>query len=917
MARLGVEAPSLHVERARLLDSLPDTAPYVVTLEAPPGFGKTDLALSWAARLATEGWRTLVVSQRGRDLRTAIAAALAAPADLDWGLLESELWRVATLLVIDDLEQHECRDHLELLLQGVDGFLVLASRRPITSAGLVTAALRGRVMTLGPEDLEFDRVEAAALFGDDTRAAAVLAEAGGWPLPVAYTAGTGLPMAADAVSHALRAGLSQRAWHRLLVQAAVPDAPGGMGREQGDLAEPGAVAELVAAGFVEVVDDVPRLAPVVAKALLSARATEVRQAVERVAGSLTERQRCAAHEATGDLDALAAVLDASTSPLERDDPHALLRWHGLAPATVGATRRIKAGNALCAVGRRGEGIELLLATAHDGSLTADARLTAIGDVIYYLSEAAEDRDDARSLLLSSGPLVDAASPERRGRFLSTASAVHFRSGDYEAAKEMVTRALAVLPRGSKHRYAPLINLAVLEWNLTGDVEARIRLQHEGLEICREEYPEHVVGVCRDLAQLCLYLGRKADARAYLAEALRYEVARPMLALDVEAMLAQLDGDLAALADVMDRARTMSDQAVLDAITSRYVTTLTQRGQADVALRSFVRTTSPGSFTALALALARFTVGDKEEAARDVNALEDRRAEREYRVAWLAARYRIGREPGDLDALCTLTSAGPALLPLVVPLTQLPRDRPELSAPYPLTEVMRSGWREAVASRLADLPPLRVTFLGATRVEVLGDSVEITGRQRDLLAMLLLGLGRRELGAALWPESDPQKVRNNLNVQLNLLRRALEPWGVKTYLHEDGLHHTDSDLRRLADALRDGRVDEVMALYGGPFAPGATADAVLEARAALERAVADALVEASATATPKRAAAYLKRVLELEPLNEEALQRLLVVLGEGGRHGEAMRRYQQFATDLLTQVGVEPLPATTRLVSRTP
>lgn len=910
MARLGVEAPSLHVQRARLLDSLPDTAPYVVTLEAPPGFGKTDLALSWAARLSGEGWRTLVVSQRGRDLRTAIAASLAAPADLDWGVLESELWRVATLLVIDDLEQHECRDHLELLLQGVDGLLLLASRRPITSAGLVTAALRGRVMTLAADDLEFDRAEASTLFGDDTRAAAVLAEAGGWPLPVAYTAATGLPMAADAVSHALRAGLSQRAWRRLLLQAAVPDAPSG-------LDEPESVAELVAAGFIEVVDDVPRLAPVVAKALLGARATEVRQAVEGVAGSLTERQLCAAHEATGDFDALAAVLDASTSPIERDDPHSLLRWHSLAPPTASAARRIKAGNALCAVGRKGEGIELLLATAHDESLTADARLTALGDVIYYLSESAEDRDDALTLLDSSGSLLDAASPERRGRFLSTASAVHFRSGEYEAAKDMVRRALAVLPRGSKHRYAPLINLAVLEWNLTGDVEARIKLQHEGLEICREEYPEHVVGVCRDLAQLCLYLGRKADARAYLAEALRYEVARPMLALEAEAMLAQLDGDLDAVADVMDRARTISDPPVLDTITSRYVTSLTQRGRADVALRTLSRTTPPGSFSALALALARFVVGDTEEAAHDVDALEDRRAEREYRVAWLAARYRIGREPSDLDALSTLTSAGPRLLPLVVPLTELPRDRPDLSAPYPLTEVMRSGWREAVTSRLADLPPLRVTFLGATRVEVLGDSVEITGRQRDLLALLLLGLGRRELGAALWPDAGPQKVRNNLNVQLNLLRRALEPWGVKTYLHEDGLHHTDSDLRRLRDALRDGRVDEVMALYGGPFAQGATADAVLEARAALERAVVDALVEASATATSQRAAAYLKRALDLEPLNEEALQRLLVVLGEGGRHGEAMRRYQQFAADLLTQVGLEPLPATTRLVDRSP
>lgn len=905
MARLGVEATSLHVDRVRVLSSLPDTAPYVVTLEAPAGFGKTDLAVSWASTLSADGWRTLHVSQRGRDLRTAIAAALGAAADRDWGLLEADLWRLPTLLVVDDLEQGECADQLELLLGGVDGLLLVASRRPLASAGLVAAALRGRLMTLGPDDLTFDHGEAAELFVDPAEAADALADAGGWPLLVAYAASTGLPLAVGAVSAALRSGLSDRAWQRLLLQAAVPDAARELDRD--------AITELEATGFVEVIDDTPRLAPAVTRALLGSRVAEVRQAVTRTAGMLSERQLCAAHVATGDYQSLAATLDAATSALERDDPHSLLKWHALAPATPGGSRRIRVGNALCTVGRRGEGIELLIATAHDESLDADLRLTALGDAIYFLAEVPEDRASARELLHGSASLVAAATPERQGRFFSTASAIDFRAGDYTVAKRLVERALAVLPRGSKHRYAPLINLAVLDWNLSGDIEGRVRLQHEGLEICREEYPEHVVGVCRDLAQLSLYLGREAQARAYLAEALRFGVSRPVLALEIEAMQAQLDGDLDELSDVMTRAAGVSDQSVVDAIASRYVTALSSDGQAHMALRRMTTRRPAGAFSAVAIALAHLAVGERATARSTLAAVEDPHAEREFRLVWLAAKYRIGREPTDLESLCAMTSAGAGLLPHFVPFGELPADRPDLAVHYPLSIVMRSGWREAAALRLPEVPPLRVTALGAMSFELLGESTEVVGKQRDLLALLLLGLGRRELGAALWPEAEPEKVRNNLNVQLNLLRRSLEPWGLKTYLHEDGMHRTGSDLHDLRAALAAGRVDEVVRLYRGPFAPGAGAEAVVEARIVLEREVTDALLEAAANAPPKRGGEYLKRLLEIDPLNEEALQRLLVMLVGSGRHGEATRRYRRFAADLHAQLGMEPLPATTRIV----
>lgn len=634
MARLGVVPAARHVDRARLLDALPDTAPFVVTLEAPAGFGKTSLALDWAAALSRDGWRVLHVSQRGRDLRAAVATALGFEPSEDWGAVELALWSEPSLLVVDDLDQAECSDQLELMLTGLDGLLVLVSRRPLSSPQLVAAALRGRLMTLGPQDLSFSHEEASTLFEDPAAADAASAESGGWPLLLAHVANVGSLPAPSAIASAVRSGVSDIAWRRLLLQAAVPDATAELGGE----ADRVAVEELEAAGFVTTADGVLAVPAAVVRALLGACLPEVRRAVAAARGPLSERQLCAAHEATRDLAALASVLDTASSPLERDDPRSLLRWHGLVPDGAGGRRSLRVGNALCAVGRRTEGIALLREIEGDDALDADLRLTALGDAIYYLAEAPSDRDDARRLLQGSDALFASASPERQGRFLSTASAIYFRAGDYTAARALVERALAVLPPGNKHRYAPLINLAVLEWNLSGDIEARIRLEHEGLEICREAYPDHVVGVCRDLAQLCLYVGWEGRAREYLAEGERYAHSRPILALEVAAMQAQLDGNLERLADVADRARGTDDPAVLDAVASRLATAVTASGDAAGAARLFADQ-GAGGFTALATALALLAIGEVEEAERRVAAARDDDAEREFRLAWQAARYR--------------------------------------------------------------------------------------------------------------------------------------------------------------------------------------------------------------------------------------------------------------------------------------
>src|SRR5690606_32397580 len=132
-------------------------------------------------------------------------------------------------------------------------------------------------------------------------------------------------------------------------------------------------------------------------------------------------------------------------------------------------------------------------------------------------------------------------------------------------------------------------------------------------------------------------------------------------------------------------------------------------------------------------------------------------------------------------------------------------------------------------------------------------------------------------AELWPEADHQKAKNNFGVQLNLLRKTLEPWRVATYVFEDGLRNVESDLLLLKNALSQHDPARVYELYREPLAPGVALSAVLEAAVALRRAVVTTLIGGAEQAEPRLALEWLERVLEIEPLEEAALRRSLTLL----------------------------------------
>jgi DNA-binding SARP family transcriptional activator len=271
---------------------------------------------------------------------------------------------------------------------------------------------------------------------------------------------------------------------------------------------------------------------------------------------------------------------------------------------------------------------------------------------------------------------------------------------------------------------------------------------------------------------------------------------------------------------------------------------------------------------------------------------------------VAARYQIKPEARDLERLLNLTLERERVLPLLVPLEKLPRQRPELSLPYNLREVLESGWREAIQARHPEIPPLELSVLDEMRVKVLGQEITLSQRPKEILLLSLLEIPRETIADMLWENLSLEGVRNNFNVNLNALRKSLEPWGVSTYIGEHRLTRTESDWTKLQTALKTQNVQAILEFYTGKLAPNVDIPAVVEAREHLHETVLSSLERAAENATPEQAVIYLERILELEPLMESAMNLLLENLLKLGRKQRAAKRLKAFQKRHKNEMGFE-------------
>jgi DNA-binding SARP family transcriptional activator len=881
----------LYVERPRLLKLLPDSEGYVVWLEAPYGYGKSVLTSQWAASLETE-WRVLWLSVGGWDVKAVLEKLLELPPETPWGMLLDELWKTPTLLVLEDLEGTE---DLNPLLKDVRGLLLLASRNTLSYHELPRLKTQGRLTHLQAKHLAFTEGEAVQLFDDELRAKQAWERSQGWSLPLHFAALTGEAPDTEALLEGIQDSLSEEVWLEALLLAALPYLPSDRALES--------TKALAQKGFAQELESGFRLHALAAEALQAEYLDDIRDVVKREQSRLPLVLRAEAFARTRLLEALNDLLETELE-LAASDPQGLLRWDNLCTQPRGPGRLLTLAYAQSVQGHLEAAKQSYAAVVNDEAATPDQKLIALGWWMFDLP--LEDKVQFEGLLAHARTLFPGASLNKVASCLFNASAFLFSNHDWETLELLLYEALTYHQRAqspetevTQVRY----RLAQVQWELHGDTEQLLLAMKDNLRGQENLYNAPVTQ-----AALGRLLSLLSDARAldHFGQAEAAIAHNPATAINASAEKAALLGNADAFPNLVAQFRAWQsiDPRTLDKIVALWARTLRLQGQPKQALEVLGGASGLSSLAERALALAAL---GKQQEALEVLPDPAQSKQRFVTLELQAARYQLTRDEADLNALLELTSSREKILPALVPLETLPKTRPELSKVYKLQDVLTSTWTEAIQLRHHEIPDLELSFLGKFEARVFGKQVELTDRHKAILALLALGYDRETVGEALWPETPARKVLNNLHVQLNLLRKTLEPWGLKTYLTEEGLARTTTDIGQLREALEGGNAEVVLRLYKEPLAPGVDLPLLDEARETLREEVTELLFEAAGHSAD--GVGYLERLLELDPLHEEALQLLLQRLVARGRRREAVRRYQQFASRLKTELGLEPLDKT--------
>jgi DNA-binding SARP family transcriptional activator len=232
--------------------------------------------------------------------------------------------------------------------------------------------------------------------------------------------------------------------------------------------------------------------------------------------------------------------------------------------------------------------------------------------------------------------------------------------------------------------------------------------------------------------------------------------------------------------------------------------------------------------------------------------------------------------------------------------------------------------EIAIERASGAPPLRVRALGSLDVERDGKPVDI-GSPRELLLFLLLhpnGATKEQIGAALWPDADPARLRNNFHVTVHRLRKVLgdAEWVIArgdAYVLKPGIDFDAVTFEREINAAiraRDAaRLQRAIELYRGDFFENASAgEWHLEVRDRLRDLYAKALATLGRLTDSTDA---WQRLVALDPLDEEAARHLMVALGKEGDPAAASRVYRRLADALKRELDAEPEPETRAVLKR--
>jgi DNA-binding SARP family transcriptional activator/predicted ATPase len=234
--------------------------------------------------------------------------------------------------------------------------------------------------------------------------------------------------------------------------------------------------------------------------------------------------------------------------------------------------------------------------------------------------------------------------------------------------------------------------------------------------------------------------------------------------------------------------------------------------------------------------------------------------------------------------------------------------------------------------------LNLYLMGTPRIELAGQPISIE-RQKAvaLLAYLAIterGHSRDWLAALLWP--DVETSRTQLRIALSVLRHRLGDDWFDGSRGEVGLRGDDiwtdvgqiktTAARQTAKRLSAAEVDEVVRLYqfdllagfSLPDAPSYDAWQWAEEeklRSAFEQLLRRHVQAQIAHGESAQAIPYAKRLVELDPLNEDFRRLLIQLYVDTNQRHNALLEYQSTQAALMNGLGLEPEPATQALYER--
>lgn len=217
------------------------------------------------------------------------------------------------------------------------------------------------------------------------------------------------------------------------------------------------------------------------------------------------------------------------------------------------------------------------------------------------------------------------------------------------------------------------------------------------------------------------------------------------------------------------------------------------------------------------------------------------------------------------------------------------------------------------------------------------------RSAELLAALAIDSGqpvtRTRLLDRLWPEKDELQGRRALNTELWRLRESLKTAGIE---HSDWImsspdaikFNTDdeggplTDVARLqtmanrlrmeqeSDAPPVQKLREIIGLYKGDLALSISSEWIEDYRRRLRDVfldlVARSIEVASEQTDNETAVEFAKLLVNLEPLQESANRRLMLLYVDRGDRARAVQHYLKFKSMLQDELGVIPSNETQRV-----